>query len=251
MGAFRALKSLFLPRFYMSNASVTQYYDNYVERQRTTGVNLRHQLILQLALEEGLRDAARVLEIGCGIGTVTGLLARAAPNARILASDLSPASIATARDTYVDLPNVEWNVINVVSDQIAGMFDMIILPDVLEHIPEEHHAALFVRLRSILAPNGRVVIHSPDPYYSDWLRLNRPELLQVIDLALHLPKLVERIDAAGLTLVRFKRYSIWSVAPDYMALTITHPPVAGDFRERDRPRMGFWRKVRAHFARRS
>ena len=235
----------------MSDTSVTNYYDNYVERQRTTGVNLRHQFILELAVDEGLKGVQRVLEIGCGIGTVTGLIARAAPNARILASDLSPASIATARATYADLPNVEWKVINVVTDPIDGMFDMIILPDVLEHIPEEHHAALFVRLRSILAPNGRVVIHSPDPYYSDWLRVNRPELLQVIDLALHLPDLFKRIHAAGLSLVRFKRYSIWSVAPDYMALTLLHPPVSDDFRERDRPRPGLWRMVLARMARRS
>lgn len=233
----------------MGDTSVTRYYDRYVERQSATGVNARHHLILQLALDEGLREAGRVLEIGCGIGTVTGLLSNAAPQARILASDLSPASIDLARVTYKGRTNITWQVIDVVNDPIEGVFDLIVLPDVLEHIPEEHHEALFTRLRWLLAPNGRILIHSPDPYYNDWARIAHPELLQVIDLALHLPALIKHIHAGDLTLSRFQRHSIWREAPDYMALTLVHLPLQTDFRDRERPAPSLWARVRARFAR--
>lgn len=214
----------------MKDENVAGYYDRYVERQRSAGVNERHHLILQLALAEGLGTAKRVLEIGCGIGTLTGLMSAAAPAARIHAVDLSPASIAAGREALARRTNITWQVADVVHTRPEGTFDLIVLPDVLEHIPEEHHAALFGRLRGLLAPGGRVLLHSPDPYYSEWVRTHHPEQHQVIDLALDLPALIERIHAAGLTLARFQRHRIWMEAPDYMALTLVPPPTMADFK---------------------
>jgi trans-aconitate 2-methyltransferase len=228
----------------MSERTVAGYYDDYVGRQRAAGVNERHHLILALALEQGLRDARHVLEIGCGIGTLTGLLSQAVPNARILAVDLSPASIAAAREQFKDRHNITWKVADVVSDHLDGTYGMIILPDVLEHIPEEHHAALFQRLRALLAPEGRVLIHAPDPYYSDWVRTHHPEQQQVIDLALHLPALVQRVHAGGLTLAHFQRHCIWTDMPDYMALTLVHAPAGHDFRQVPPRPPGTWSRVK-------
>ncbi|MCI1752778.1 MAG: class I SAM-dependent methyltransferase [Flavobacteriales bacterium] len=193
-------------------------------RQVNAGINERHHLIRDFAVLHGLKDGMNVLEIGCGIGTLTGLLLKEVPQGRLTATDLSPASVEQARKLLRERPNLVLVAGDSTEKTPDGPFDMIILPDVLEHIPFERQPFLFKQIKRELATNGRVVIHSPDPFYCEWLHQNRPELLQVIDLPLHLPALASEIDRAGLAILHFQRHSIWNDQPDYMALTLTHKP---------------------------
>ncbi len=186
-------------------------------------------------MAHGVSNAKTVLEIGCGIGTFTGLLIGQLKNGSLLAIDLSPVSIETARNQLNKYRDLELRVVDIVNDAIAGSFDMIVLPDVLEHIPLDQHVGLFKKLNGLLSDSGKILIHAPDPYYADWLRENRPELLQVIDLALHLPRLVEDIDASGLSIQHFQRHSIWTVEPDYMALVLTRKPQSPNYTELREP----------------
>lgn len=209
----------------METTIIKDFYDSFAKEQVKTGINERHHLILELALTNGLKDGMRVLELGCGIGTLTGLLAERLPNGHLVAMDLSPESIAHARSFFIGRTNVELRVADVVSDPLGGPYDLIVLPDILEHIPLVRHNELFQHLREALQPNGRILVHSPDPFYSEWLRKNRPGSQQVVDLALHLPELVATFSQAGLCLLHYQRHSIWTEQPDYMAFSLVHVPV--------------------------
>ena len=59
--------------------------------------------------------------------------------------------------------------------------------------------------------------------------LTKEELMQVVDLALHIPDLVSIAFAEGLILQHFQRHSIWTRDPDYMALVLSHPPAPGRY----------------------
>ena len=205
-------------------ADIRNYYDGYVDRQLNAGINERHHLIRNLAVLHGLKDGMNVLEIGCGIGTLTRLLLKEIPQGRLTATDLSPASVDQARKSLGERSNLILVAGDSTEKTPEGPFDMIILPDVLEHIPWDRQPFLFDQIKKQLALNGRVFIHSPDPFYCDWLQQNRPELLQVVDLALHLPGLTKEVDRAGLAILHFQRHSIWNDQPDYMALTLAHKP---------------------------
>lgn len=208
---------------------IKDFYDGFAAQQARTGVNERHQLIHRLARAHGLADGLRVLEMGCGIGTLTSLIVKDLQNGSLLAVDLSPVSIDRARALLGHHRQLELRVADVVTDPLPGPFDLIILPDILEHIPQHLHPALFRRLRNDLAPHGRILIHSPEPHYSDHIRATRPELMQVVDLALHIPDLVSIAFAEGLILQHFQRHSIWTRDPDYMALVLSHPPAPGRY----------------------
>lgn len=208
---------------------IKAFYDGFAAQQAATGVNERHRSIHRIALDHGLADGMRVLEMGCGIGTLTGLLVKHVPNGTLLAVDLSPVSIERAKAALGHHHQLDLRVADVVADSLPGPFDLIILPDILEHIPLELHPTLFKRLCADLAPGGRIVIHSPEPHYSNHIRVTRPELLQVVDLALDVPTLVARAAEAGLVLHHFQRYGIWTTTPDYMVLVLTHPPPPGRF----------------------
>ena len=56
----------------METTIIKDFYDSFAKEQVKTGINERHHLILELALTNGLKDGMRVLELGCGIGTLTG-----------------------------------------------------------------------------------------------------------------------------------------------------------------------------------
>ncbi len=213
----------------MATVPIKEFYDRHARTQLKAGVNERHHRILELAIMHGLENGARVLEMGCGVGSLTGLLAERFPRSNILAVDVSSVSINTARKALAHRNNIQFAVADIITDPINGVFDMIILPDVLEHIPDEMRPRLFVRLKQLLAPPGTILIHSPEPYYAHWIAIQHPELLQVVDLPLHLPVLISEIHQADLLLHAFQRHCIWTDKPDYMALVLLHPPEANRY----------------------
>jgi trans-aconitate 2-methyltransferase len=231
----------------MELAPIKEFYDHLVPKQVSAGVNERHHKILELLLESGLRDDMRVLEVGCGIGTVTGLIAAKVPNGHLTALDLSSTSVEQARKDLGHLSHVELLVGDAVTAPLLGTFDRIVLPDVLEHIPQDRHASLFNRLRDLMAPEAQILIHSPDPFYADWLKAKHPELLQVVDLSLHMSDLVPMLDGTGLTMLRFQRHCIWTDRPDYMAFTLERKTQPHDFRQLPQPHRNLLQRLRNRF----
>jgi len=74
-------------------AKIEVYYDEFVEKQKKTGINQRHYSILGKLLASGLKSNHNVLEIGCGIGTFTSLLVKEVVKGDIIAMDNNDLSI--------------------------------------------------------------------------------------------------------------------------------------------------------------
>ena len=72
---------------------VVIFYDQFAKKQEKTGINSRHLSILAKVKDAGLQASDRILEVGCGIGTVSHLLATQVPSGKVLAVDISPESI--------------------------------------------------------------------------------------------------------------------------------------------------------------
>lgn len=77
---------------------VAQFYDEFANNQIKIGVNSRHLSIIDKLIQSGLKPHHRVLEIGCGIGTVSHLIAKKTPKGKVLAVDISPKSIDQAKN---------------------------------------------------------------------------------------------------------------------------------------------------------
>ncbi len=198
-------------------AVIRNFYDDYVGRMVAVGINDRHHAIAGWLRHFGLRPGQRALEIGCGIGTLTHLLADAiGPSGSIMATDLSPKSIEAARDRLSSFRNIHFAAGDVLDIQIDGVFDVIALPDVIEHIPIDSHPRLFKRIAKWLAPGGFVLLNYPNPLYLQWLHEHKPEVLQVIDQPVHADGLLASSYAAGLYLDFLQTYSIWTREGDYV-----------------------------------
>ncbi len=222
---------------------VAHFYDEFVEQQVRSGVNHRHLKIMDWLRTSGLRADERVLEIGCGIGTVTSLLCEAVPRGSILANDLSPKSVETARQRLSAHKHVSFVAGDVLELPIKGPFDLILLPDVLEHIPMDLHAALFLKLSKLLATEGRIVIHIPSAQYLEWLHVHEPGSLQIIDQPLHLDKLIPKAGAAGLYPHTVQHYGLWTKDPDAVLIILRTYRNELSFQLAD-PEVGWWGRMR-------
>ena len=195
---------------------VVRFYDQFAEKQEKTGINSRHLSILDKAKQAGLASNHRVLEVGCGIGTVSHLLATQVPQGKVLAVDISPESIEKARMLWKKQGNLKFDVSDMSDFNLPGeTFDFFVFPDVLEHIPVAQHARLFENIHRHAHADSVVLIHIPAPRYLEWMIGNQPEKLQVIDQPLDTGVLVQTLGAAGFYLEKMETYALFFEEKDY------------------------------------
>jgi ubiquinone/menaquinone biosynthesis C-methylase UbiE len=190
--------------------NVAAYYDDTAPAHLQRAFNERHRHLVRLLLRLGLRPDSTLLEIGCGVGAITALLARRMRRGRIVGVDLSPRSIEIARTLIGSAQNVCLRVDDVRSMSLrSDRFDFVTLFDVLEHIPLEDHASVLERLAGALAPSGLMVVNVPSPEYQAFLETHDPGRLQPIDLKVPLAQLLASAMPARLRLLQYARSALW------------------------------------------
>jgi len=111
-------------------------------------------------------SASRILEIGCGEGAGTGRLARAYPDASILAIDIAPNLGRLYRGPEGNVSFRQVAVTDLVKTD-AERFDLIVMCDVLHHIPPQLRPDIIAAARKLLAPGGSFL-------FKDWERRSTP-----------------------------------------------------------------------------
>lgn len=196
------------------------FYDDFVSVQIESGINDRIHTLYKKLSKLGIKSNERLLEVGCGIGALTFLLARKVKRGTIESFDPSAKSIAFASEC-TKAGNVHFFTGDVLTyvPASARQFDKILLFDVLEHIPEADHAAVFRKLENFLEDNGFLLINIPNPEYILYDQKHQPELLQEIDQAIYLQTLLPKIIDAKLELFYFETHSVWSI-DDYQFMVL-------------------------------
>jgi 2-polyprenyl-3-methyl-5-hydroxy-6-metoxy-1,4-benzoquinol methylase len=114
--------------------------------------------------------ARYVLEIGCGEGAVCERLAREYPSSSITGIDITPK---VGRLFRGDTTRVQFAcaTAGAFADAHARSFDLVLLCDVLHHVPWEQHGELLRDAGRLLRPGGALVV-------KDWER--RPNLAHAL-----------------------------------------------------------------------
>ncbi len=204
----------------MDTKDIIDYYDSFVIDQLESGINDRVYTLFEKLQRFGLKSDSNVLELGCGIGTMTFLLSRNVRKGKIEAVDISPESIRFAMNR-IGKPNISFHTDDVIC-YIPSMqdIDYILLFDLIEHIPIERHFVLFQNLANSCSEHTKIMINIPNPEYINYDIENNPAALQIIDQPLPLKVILANIENAGLTLSFFETYSIW-IENDYQFFVIT------------------------------
>jgi 2-polyprenyl-3-methyl-5-hydroxy-6-metoxy-1,4-benzoquinol methylase len=107
--------------------------------------------------EANVQAGERVLDLGCGEGDLTAVLARA--GARTLGVDVAEAALARARRRHPEL-SFEPVPIDGPLPLEDGTFDVVWASEVIEHVADT--ARWLSEVRRVLAPRGRLLVTTPN-----------------------------------------------------------------------------------------
>jgi len=164
----------------------------------------------------------RVLETGCGSGDVCWRMARAWPKSTVVGLDLSSKTIEVATKLFGG-PQVRFVHGAVTSTDVWGTFDLIVMLDVYEHIPEADRWTLHSRLEQSLAEDGRIVLSFPTPEHLDWLREHHPEEIQPVDEDITPDVILALAKESRTSLALYQRVNVWHRG-DYAHAVLTRQP---------------------------
>ena len=195
--------------------STAIYYDAFRERL-LEDYEIRNRRVVA-ALEfakDSLVGTTTLLDVGCGIGWTSAEMADTGK--AVTGVDVSPVLIETAKEMFGD------RCLFVAGDFAygnLGRFDAVLMIDVYEHFPREHHHLVHHRLRD--AATSRVMLTMPTPKTQQYARDNGIPL-QPVDEDItdeDIERLAQGVD--GQVLVN-KLVSIWR-DDDYRHVLIKRP----------------------------
>ncbi len=128
--------------------------------ESTTDLDAAEAAMLELyAQRAGLQDGQRVLDLGCGWGSVSLWLAARYPSMSITAvsNSATQRQFIEASAAQRGLRNLQVITCDVNKLQFTESFDRIISIEMLEHV--RNYDALFARVRSWLKDDGKLFIH--------------------------------------------------------------------------------------------
>jgi len=106
-------------------------------------------------------EARKILEVGCGEGAMTERIVRTYPAAAVTAIDITPnvgrlfrgptSAVTFSQETVEDVARRE-----------PAAFDLVILADVMHHVPLEARPSLMTAIHQSMAPNGSLI-------FKDWV----------------------------------------------------------------------------------
>jgi 2-polyprenyl-6-hydroxyphenyl methylase/3-demethylubiquinone-9 3-methyltransferase len=135
------------------------YERQVAEAWRALFFNLDDWIALAASWAPGSR---RILELGCGEGYSTERLAALFPDAEILAVDIAPN---IGRLYAAPAERVQFRIAYAedLAAECPGQFDLVVLTDVLHHVPGAMRPSLLAAARDLLAPGGVLA-------FKDWER---------------------------------------------------------------------------------
>lgn len=137
-----------------------QYGSDIPYRYKVNTRYLRHFIVL-LEKHINSEDIHRVLDIGCGNGILTALLAQDYPRAAVEGWDISEVGIAAAKSACGAIQNLDFACCDVTQCESEKKYQLICAFEVLEHIDEwktllEKMIGLNEGYMIISAPVGRM-----------------------------------------------------------------------------------------------
>jgi 2-polyprenyl-3-methyl-5-hydroxy-6-metoxy-1,4-benzoquinol methylase len=196
---------------------VREFYNEFLSK-RMVGYRLYGNIRVSAAADffaEQVGPSSVVVDVGCGIGIASEVMAKKARSGRVIGVDLSDQNIWYAGKT-VDLPNVEFHALDIVADvdRLRSLLrgspvDIFTLGDVIEHVPEVERSRLFETMAALGSPGVKILITIPSEFYQRYLMTENPAELQIIDNVITPTLLEAEGRKAGFALTYFRLLDMW------------------------------------------
>ena len=118
----------------------------------------RTQPAIDLANKLEVKEAKRILDLGCGTGNSTKILKDRFPNARVIGADNSDEMLAKAKKTHPDIEFIHLDVGGDLSE-VKERFDIVFSNACIQWIP--NHKILLPKLMLLLRRGGVLAVQIP------------------------------------------------------------------------------------------
>jgi len=195
-----------------------QSYEVFADHRMRPAIDLLSRVVLD--------SPRRIVDLGCGSGNVTGLLAERWSRASIVALDSSAEMLAAAREK-TGAEAIEWQLVELASWRPSAPFDLVFSNAALHWLT--HHSTLFPRLADAVASGGVLAVQMPSNFAAPSHSLMH-ELALEPPYRAHLESVVRPapvLDAQAyyrLLAPRFESIDIWST--EYLQVLRGDNPVA-------------------------
>lgn len=166
--------------------TTTAYVHGYSQREQERLSDQANALADLLHHDTFYPAGSRVLEVGCGVGAQTVILAARSPDARFTSIDLSPVSLEQARTAVarIGATNVAFQVADIYALPFEpGVFDHVFVCFTLEHLPEPVRALRAIQV--VLRPGGTITVIEGDhgsAYFHPCSRFAQQAIQCLVDL---------------------------------------------------------------------
>jgi GT2 family glycosyltransferase/SAM-dependent methyltransferase len=125
----------------------------------TEAGEIRHEHLHRYAWCARLVEGKDVLDIACGEGYGSAMLAKSARS--VIGVDIADSAVAHARDTYCGTPGLDFMVGDAAQIPLAdNSVDIVVSFETIEH--HDRHQEMLSEIRRVLRPDGLLVISSPN-----------------------------------------------------------------------------------------
>ena len=193
-----------------TSAEIASYYDDFSTRLLSDYVVGNRRIEAQCSfLREAIAPTAkRIIVIGCGSGQSAYFMARrVARRASIVGTDISPVNIRIARLLFPH-KRIEYRHADILQERLDGVWEVVVLPDVYEHIRTSDRTKLHANINPALGERGRILITVPSPGHQQFLR-ERGDGLQIVDETVTLDDLRMMADELRASLTFFSMVSVF------------------------------------------
>ena len=156
-----------------------------------------------------------ILDYGCGIGKLTGLLAKEFRKSVVYGWDISRKSLRLAKEEYAETKNI-----NFIDELFPDRkYDFIIVSMVFHHIKPDDRINTLINIKRLLKPDGKIIIFEHNPL-NPVVRyiINRCPLDEDAELVMR-NKFVRLAKICGLQ-AEFARYTLFFPRPSKLLMNL-------------------------------
>jgi 2-polyprenyl-3-methyl-5-hydroxy-6-metoxy-1,4-benzoquinol methylase len=207
-----------------SLADIRAYYGSQVDRQLDDFIegNPRIECAWSTLGRLAPTDPERILEIGCGIGSISWRMSQRWPRAEVVALDVSPELLRIGQALFAS-PRIRFVEGPLRTGLVEGYFDVVVLMDVYEHIARDDRREFHQALAGLLRDQAQVFLSAPTPRHLRWLRANFPHEIQPVDEDVTVETLLEFASTTGTNLCFYKEVDVWHRG-DYLHAAFVRGP---------------------------
>jgi cyclopropane fatty-acyl-phospholipid synthase-like methyltransferase len=204
----------------LNRETVVSYYDEHVKNK------LNDYIIVNPRIEFGWETIkrfapakpVRILEVGCGMGSICSRMHKHWPDAVITGIDISTLSIQIAQKLFAD-DNLNFKESILIPDTFDEQFDLIVFMDVYEHIAVSDRPDVHAAIAKILRNKGKVILTVPTPHNLKWSLINKPETMQPVDEHISFEVIGKLAGDTGAEVILYEMKNVWNVG-DYAHIVL-------------------------------